>query len=68
LTVYVFFIFPVTVTARVLLGVSAGIGLLGVFLAGDNVAHGAHLGGMMMGFVLARYAATSQQHIRDAGN
>lgn len=68
LTVYLFFIFPVTVTARVLLGVSAGIGLLGVFLAGDNVAHGAHLGGMLMGFILARFATTSQPHIRDAGN
>ncbi len=68
LTVYLFFIFPVTVTARVLLGVSAGIGLLGVFLAGDNVAHGAHLGGMLMGLVFARFAATSHPHIRDAGN
>ena len=67
LTVYLFFVFPVTVTARVLLAVSAGIGLLGVFLAGDNVAHGAHLGGMVMGFVFARYAAISHRHIRDAG-
>lgn len=68
LTVYLFFIFPVTVTARVLLGVSAGIGLLGVFLAGDNVAHGAHLGGMLMGLVLARYATRSHKHLRDVGN
>jgi membrane associated rhomboid family serine protease len=68
LTVYLFFILPVTVTARVLLGVCAGIGLLGVFLAGDHVAHGAHLGGMLMGFVYARLAATSHPHIRDAGN
>ena len=55
LTVYLFFVFPVTVTARVLVGVSAGIGVLGVFLAGDNVAHGAHLGGMLMGFAFVRY-------------
>lgn len=67
LTVYLFFVFPVTVTARVLLGVSAGIGLLGVFLAGDNVAHGAHLGGMVMGFVFVRYAAFSRKRVRDAG-
>lgn len=55
LTVYLFFVFPITVTARVLLGVSAGIGLLGVFLAGDNVAHGAHLGGMVMGFAFVHW-------------
>ncbi len=67
LTVYLFFVFPVIVTARVLLGVSAGIGLVGVFLAGDNVAHGAHLGGMVMGFVLARYSKTSHQHREDPG-
>ena len=68
LTVFLFFIFPVTVTARVLLGVSAGIGLLGVFLAGDNVAHGAHLGGMLMGFAFVRYAAISHRQSWDAGN
>ena len=67
LTVYLFFVFPVTVTARVLLGVSAGIGLLGVLLAGDNVAHGAHLGGMVMGFAFVRYAVLSHKHTRDAG-
>lgn len=55
LTVYLFFVLPVTVTAQVLLGVSAGIGVLGLLLAGDNVAHGAHLGGMLMGFVFVRF-------------
>lgn len=67
LTVYLFFVFPITVTARVLVGVSAGIGLLGVLLAGDNVAHGAHLGGMMMGFAFVRYLARSNKPLRDAG-
>jgi len=58
---------PVTVTARVLLGVSAGIGLVGVFLAGDNIAHGAHLGGMLMGFAFVRYTGIAHQHNGDAG-
>lgn len=58
---------PVTVTARVLLGVSAGVGLLGVFLAGDNVAHGAHLGGMVMGLLFVRFTAISHPQLRDAG-
>ena len=44
-----------------------GIGVLGVFLAGDNVAHGAHVGGMVMGFAFVRYTAVSDKHIRDAG-
>ncbi len=65
LTVYLFFVYPVTVTARVLLGVSAGIGLLGVFLAGDDVAHGAHLGGMVAGLAFARRAAKSPEPLRD---
>lgn len=51
---------PVTVTARVLLGVSAGVGLLGVFLAGEKIAHGAHLGGMVMGFAFVRLTARSR--------
>lgn len=68
LTVFLFFIFPVTVTARVLLGVSAGIGLLGVFLAGDNVAHGAHLGGMGMGFAFVRWSARNHKPFGEAGS
>lgn len=68
LTVFLFFVFPVTVTARVLLGVSAGIGLLGVFLASGQVAHGAHLGGMVMGFVFVRYSRIFDKHLRDAGH
>jgi membrane associated rhomboid family serine protease len=67
LTVYLFFVYPVTVTARVLLGVSAGIGLLGVFLAGDNVAHGAHLGGMVAGFAFVRWALKSHGGLREVG-
>ncbi len=46
---------PVTVTARVLVGVTAGIGVLSLLLSRDTIAHGAHLGGMLMGFVFVRF-------------
>lgn len=54
LTVLVFFLLPVTVTAETLALVSAGVAVLGVWLATGNVAHGAHLGGMVGGYVLAK--------------
>jgi membrane associated rhomboid family serine protease len=57
LTVYLFFVFPVTVSAKVLLGVSAGISVLGVIIDTSNVAHGAHAGGMLGGWLMLRYFA-----------
>ena len=57
LTIYLFFVFPVTVSAKVLLGVSAGISVLGVLIDKSNVAHGAHAGGMLGGWLMLRYFA-----------
>lgn len=57
LTVLLFFVFPVTVSAKVLLGVSAGISILGVIIDKGNVAHGAHAGGMLGGWLMLRYFA-----------
>jgi len=54
LKVLLFFVFPITVSARVLLGVCAGISVLGILLTRSNVAHGAHLGGIIAGFLYAR--------------
>lgn len=54
LTVFLFFVLPVTVSARALAGVSAGIAVLGMLMAKDNVAHGAHLGGMLAGWLFIR--------------
>jgi membrane associated rhomboid family serine protease len=54
LQMLVFFIIPVTVTARTLLLVSAVIALIGFSLRLDNVAHAAHLGGMAMGWLFIR--------------
>jgi membrane associated rhomboid family serine protease len=57
LTIYLFFVFPVTVSAKVLLGVSAGISVLGILIDKSNVAHGAHAGGMLGGWLMLRYFA-----------
>lgn len=54
LTVYLFFVLPVTVSARVLLAVSLGISVLGVVFDKSNVAHGAHAGGIFGGWLMLR--------------
>jgi len=57
LTILLFFVFPVTVSAKVLLGVSAGISILGILIDKGNVAHGAHAGGMLGGWLMLRFFA-----------
>lgn len=54
LQMLIFFIIPVTVTARTLLLVSVGMALIGFSLHLDNVAHAAHLGGMALGWFFIR--------------
>jgi len=55
LRVYLFFVLPITVSAKVLLGVSLGISILGVILGKGNVAHAAHAGGMLGGWLMLNY-------------
>ncbi|HNQ72082.1 MAG TPA: rhomboid family intramembrane serine protease [Verrucomicrobiota bacterium] len=55
LTVLLFFVIPVTVSARVLLGVSLGISLLGILIDNGRVAHGAHAGGILGGWLMLRW-------------
>jgi membrane associated rhomboid family serine protease len=65
ITLLVFFVLPVTFPAKVLLMVEGGIAIFGVLapfikmpsLAG-NVAHAAHLGGMLTGIVWMRWSMT----------
>jgi len=54
LKVLLLFVFPITVSARALVGVCAGISILGLLLTHSNVAHGAHLGGMLAGYWYVR--------------
>src|SRR6478736_1005068 len=46
LTVLLFFVFPITVSARVLLWVSLGVSIVGILIDTSRVAHGAHAGGI----------------------
>ena len=55
LKVLVLFVYPITVSARVLVGVCAGVSVVGMLLNHSNVAHGAHLGGMLAGFCYVRF-------------
>jgi membrane associated rhomboid family serine protease len=48
---------PVTVSARVLLLVSLGVSILGVVIDTSNVAHGAHAGGILGGWLMLRFFA-----------
>ncbi len=54
LQLLVFFVIPVTLSARNLLIVSFVIALIGFGMHSDNVAHAAHLGGMAAGWFYAR--------------
>jgi len=55
LTLLLFFVLPITLTARTLLIASVAIAVLGILAASDNIAHAAHLGGMLAGFILIRW-------------
>jgi membrane associated rhomboid family serine protease len=55
ITMLIFFILPVTFPAKVFLLIEAIFSLAGLFGAfGDNIAHGAHLGGMLTGIFFIR--------------
>lgn len=60
LTVFLFMMFPITVSARVLACTFLGISLLGIIFevtgfGKSSVAHGAHAGGMLGGWLMLRY-------------
>ena len=61
LKVLLLFVYPVTVSARVLVGVCAGVSLLGMLMTRSNVAHGAHLGGMLAGFAYVRFVLPAER-------
>jgi hypothetical protein len=62
MTVYLFFVFPVTVSVKVFATVFLGISLLGMLFEAygvgrSKVAHGAHAGGMLGGWLMLRFFA-----------
>lgn len=54
-TYLVIYFFPVRLRARHLLWISLGVSVFGILLAGDGIAHAAHLGGLLTGVVYARW-------------
>jgi membrane associated rhomboid family serine protease len=56
LTLLLFFILPITMRARFLLLISGLLALFGLVFPFDNVAHAAHLGGMLTGIIFVRWA------------
>jgi membrane associated rhomboid family serine protease len=56
LMMLLFFIVPVNMRAKFLLLFSAAFAIFGIVFPSDNVAHAAHLGGMLTGIVFVRYA------------
>lgn len=64
LTLLLFFILPITLSARALLIASVALALIGLLLPADNVAHGAHLGGMLAGYVFMRWGDTVRERFQ----
>jgi membrane associated rhomboid family serine protease len=54
LTLLLFFILPLRLTAKMLLILSAALAVAGLFVHGDNIANAAHLGGMFAGIFYVR--------------
>jgi len=54
-TVLVFFILPVSLRAKMLLFWGAVLAVVGALIPGDNVAHAAHLGGMLGGLAYLNF-------------
>lgn len=55
LTLLLAFIIPVSMRAKYLLLFSAGLAVYGILVPKDNVAHAAHLGGLLTGLVYVRW-------------
>ena len=62
LMLLLFFIIPVSMRAKFLLLFSALLTVFGLVFPMDNIAHAAHLGGMLTGLVFVRYAIHWRWH------
>ena len=63
LTTWIYF-FPVTIRARYFLLFIGLLSLFGTFIPFDNVAHAAHLGGILLGMAYVRWGETTSQNLR----
>jgi membrane associated rhomboid family serine protease len=60
ITLLLFFVIPVSMRARTLLWLSVLLGLLGLLIPGDGVAHAAHLGGVVAAVWFVRVVLTGR--------
>ena len=61
LTLLLFFVIPINMKAKVLLLVSGGLAVFGIIFPESNVAHAAHLGGMLTGIAYVRWIVLSNR-------
>jgi membrane associated rhomboid family serine protease len=59
ITMLLFFVLPITITARFLLIFSAAVAVFGLLVPTGNIAHGAHLGGLLAGLAFVRWGLQS---------
>jgi membrane associated rhomboid family serine protease len=65
LTMFLFFVLPVNMKAKVLLWASGALALLGMFLPGifgQKIAHAAHLGGILTGVAFMKFSLTEPEN------
>lgn len=55
ITLLVFFVLPVSMRARTLLWISAGLAVFGILVPLGNIADGAHLGGLLAGVAYIKW-------------
>jgi len=60
ITLLVFFVLPVTMSARMMLWIGVALGVVGILIPGDGIAHAAHLGGILAGVLFIRAVVLEQ--------
>ena len=63
ITLLVFYIVPVTLTARVMFFGAAALAVFGIIFPQGNVAEGAHLGGLIYGWICTKALLRSDWHL-----
>ncbi len=55
ITLLLFFVFPISMRAQTMLWIAIGLAVFGIVVPNSNVAHGAHLGGIVVGVSYVYY-------------
>ena len=60
ITLLLFFVIPVSMSARMLLWASVALGVIGILVPNDGIAHAAHLGGILAAVLFVRAVVLEQ--------